>query len=99
MSSSPNAETQTLLRSLQRALTFSYKIIVRLTSVLKSKNLSNGFPIVLKTIQLMSATAIGPKLLIIKPCCLLRTPSITTHLAQLAQLGAGFGYFPGFCIA
>jgi hypothetical protein len=24
---------------------------------------------------------------------------IVAELAQLAQLGAGFGYFPGFCIA
>jgi hypothetical protein len=47
-------------------LTLSYKIIVRLTSVLKSKNLSSGFPIVLKTIQLMSAAAIGPRLLVMQ---------------------------------
>jgi hypothetical protein len=52
--------------SLHRALTLSYKIIVRLTSVLKSKNLSSGFPIVLKTIQLMSAAAIGPRLLVMQ---------------------------------
>ena len=47
------------LASLHRALTLSYKIIERLTSVLKSKNLSSGFPIVLNTIQLKSVIRTG----------------------------------------
>jgi transposase len=59
-------EHEHILEAVHRALTLSYKIIVRLTSVLKSKNLSSGFPIVLKTIQLIRTAAIGPRLLIMQ---------------------------------
>ena len=42
-----SAEARTLA-PLPRALTFLYKIIERLTSVLKSKKLSSGFPITVR---------------------------------------------------
>jgi hypothetical protein len=43
-----------------------YRIVVRLTSALRSKNLNSGRPIALNTIQLMRATTIGPRLLIMR---------------------------------
>src|SRR6266481_2357940 len=83
MSSSPEAKTRTLSRSLHRALTLLYKIIVRLTSVLKSKNLSSGFQIVLKTIQLISAAAIDPRLLVMQHSRNLSQVQLTEPLSEI----------------